>query len=155
MIKHSFNTKHAFWLTILIALLSINGCATVGTSHEADSEKWIGKMSGMAKGKLELFVAQTRGRGEKYSVKGPFTMKLGTTAGGSGSVTIRGRIKGAIENGRLKTKLFGSVDVEGALYRIAGEMTGSISGSAASGAWKIKHLEGMHSGKWVAEKMVK
>ena len=82
-------------------------------------------------------------------------MKLGTTAGGYASVTIRGRIKGAIENGRLKTKLSGSVDVEGALYRIAGEMTGSITGASASGTWKIKHLEGMHTGKWVAEKIVK
>ena len=69
MIKHSFTFKSAYWLTMLTALLSINGCTTVGTSHEADSEKWIGKISGMAKGKLELFVAQTRGQGEKYPVK--------------------------------------------------------------------------------------
>jgi membrane protein YqaA with SNARE-associated domain len=39
-------------------------------------------------------------------------------------------------------------------YQISGEMIGSISKTQASGTWRIRHVEGSHSGKWTLEKVV-
>ncbi len=147
-------SRRVFLLFTLIVVLSILGCASTQFVPDADTEKWIGKISGMAKGDLELFIKQTQGQGDFHSVTGPFVMNLGTTAGGYGSVTVRGRMKGKVKNGIMKAKIFGDAQVEDTFYQISGEMIGTISKTQAFGTWKIRHIEGTHSGKWTVEKVV-
>ncbi len=89
-----------------------------------------------------------------HSVTGPFVMNLGSTAGGYGSVTVTGRMKGKVKNGIMKAKIYGEAQVEDTFYRISGELIGTICKTQASGTWKIRHVEGLHSGKWTAEKVV-
>jgi len=126
---------------MLIIVLSILGCASTQFVPDADTEKWIGKISGMAKGDF-------------YPVKGPFVMDLEKTAGGYGSVTVRGHMKGKVNNGIMKAKIFGDAQVEDTFYQISGEMIGTISKTQALGTWSVRHIEGTHSGKWTAEKVV-
>lgn len=147
-------SRRVFLLFTLIVVLSILGCASTQFVPDADTEKWIGKISGMAKGDLELFIKQTQGQDDLYSVAGLFVMNLETTAGGYGSVIARGRIKGKIKNGTMKAKIFGDAQVEDTFYQISGEMIGTISKTQAFGTWKIRHIEGLHSGKWTAEKVI-
>jgi len=154
MFRLILTSRYGFLFTTLIVALSILGCASTQFVPDADSEKWIGKISGMAKGDLELFIKQTQGQDDLYSVAGLFVMKLATTAGGYGSVIARGRINGKIKNGTMKAKIFGDAQVEGTFYEISGEMIGTTSKTQAFGTWKIRHIEGVNSGKWTAEKMV-
>jgi len=154
MFRLVLTSKRAFLFIMLIVLLFILGCASTQFVPDADTEKWIGKISGMAKGDLELFIKQTQGQDDLYSVAGLFVMNLETTAGGYGSVIARGRIKGKIKNGTMKAKIFGDAQVEDTFYQISGEMIGTISKTQAFGTWKIRHIEGLHSGKWTAEKVI-
>jgi hypothetical protein len=154
MFRLILNSKCYCLLTTLIVALYILGCASTQFVPDPDSEKWIGKISGMAKGNLELFIKQTQGQNDLYSVAGLFVMDMETTAGGYGSVTARGRINGKIKNGTMKAKIFGDAQVEGTFYQISGEMIGNISKTQASGTWKIRHIEGVNSGKWTAVKVV-
>ena len=154
MFRLILTSKRAFLLIMLILVLSILGCAATQFVPDADTEKWIGKISGMAKGDLELFIKQTQGQGDFYSVKGPFVMDLEKTAGGYGSVTVRGHMKGKVNNGIMKAKIFGDAQVEDTFYQISGEMIGTISKTQAFGTWSLRHIEGTHSGKWTAEKVV-
>ena len=89
-----------------------------------------------------------------HSVTDPFVMNLGTTAGGYGSVTVTGRMKGKAKNGIMKAKIYGEAQVEDTFYQISGEMIGTISKTQAFGTWRIRHVEGSHSGKWTVEKVV-
>ena len=154
MFRLILTSRCGFLLITLIVILSVIGCASTQFVPDADSEKWIGKISGMAKGDLELFIKQTQGQDDLYSVAGLFVMNLETTAGGYGSVIARGRIKGKIKNGTMKAKIFGDAQVEDTFYQISGEMIGTISKTQAFGTWKIRHIEGLHSGKWTAEKVI-
>jgi len=154
MFKLIFTSRRFFLLFTLIVVLSILGCASTQFVPDADTEKWIGKISGMAKGDLEFFIKQTQGQGDFHSVTGPFVMNLGSTAGGYGGATVTGLMKGKVKNGIMKTKFFGEAEVEDTFYRISGEMIGTISKTQASGTWRIRHVEGSHSGKWTAEKVV-
>ena len=81
-------------------------------------------------------------------------MNLARTAGGYGSVTVTGRMKGKVKNGIMKAKIFGDAQVEDTFYRISGEMIGTISKTQAFGTWSLSHIEGTHSGKWTAKKVV-
>ena len=81
MFRLILTSRRAFLLIALIEVLSILGCASTQFVPDADTEKWIGKISGMAKGDLELYIKQTQGQSNFYSVTGPFVMKLETTGG--------------------------------------------------------------------------
>ena len=146
--------RRVFLLFTLIVVLTILGCASTQLVPDADTDKWIGKISGMAEGDLELFIKQTQDQGGFYPVKGPFVMNLSRTAGGYGNVTVRGRMKGKVKKGIMEAKIFGDAQVEDTFYRISGEMRGTISKTQAFGTWKIRHIEGTHSGKWTAEKVL-
>ncbi|MBW2565255.1 MAG: hypothetical protein JRE29_14820, partial [Deltaproteobacteria bacterium] len=63
-------SRRVFLLFTLIVVLSILGCASTQFVPDADTEKWIGKISGMAKGDLELFIKQIQGQGDFHSVTG-------------------------------------------------------------------------------------
>ena len=154
MVKPIFTLRLVFLLITLIVVLSILGCASTQLVTDADTEKWIGKISGMAEGDLELFIKQTQGQGNFYSVTGPFVMNLKTTAGGYGGGTVTGHMKGKIESGIMKAKISGHAQVEDGSSQISGELVGTISRTQAFGTWRIRHIEGSHSGKWTAEKMV-
>ncbi len=154
MFRPILNLKCVFLVITLIVIFSVIGCASTQFVPDADSEKWIGKISGMAKGDLELFIKQTHGQDDFYSVTGPFVMNLETTAGGYGSVTVKGLVKGKINNGSMKSNIFGDAQVEDTFYQISGKMIGTISKTQAFGTWKIAHIEGLHSGKWTAKKVV-
>ncbi len=154
MFRLILTSKRTFLLIMLILVLSILGCASTQFVPDADTEKWIGKISGMAEGDLELFIKQTQGQDGFYPVKGPFVMNLARTAGGYGSVTVTGRMKGKVKNGIMKAKIFGDAQVEDTFYQISGEMIGTISKTQAFGTWSLRHIEGTHSGKWTAEKVV-
>jgi len=143
-----------FFLFALIVVFSILGCASTQLLPDADTDKWIGKITGMAKGDLELFIKQTQGQGDLHSVTGPFVMNLGTTAGGYGNVTVRGRMKGKVNNESMKAKIYGEAQVEDSFYQIFGDIIGTVSKTQASGTWTIRHVEGTHSGKWTAGKVV-
>jgi len=147
-------SKLTFLLITFIVALSVLRCTTAQLVHDPDAEKWIGKISGMAKGNFELFIKQTQGQGNLYYVSGPFVMNLGTTAGGYGGATVTGSIKGKIKNEIMKTNIFGNAQVEDSFYQISGEMIGTISKTLAFGTWTIRHIEGLHSGKWTAEKLI-
>jgi hypothetical protein len=64
------------------------------------------------------------------------------------------KIKSKVKNGIIKAKIFGNAQVGDSFYQISGEMIGTISKTQAFGTWKIRHIEGLHSGKWTAGKVV-
>jgi hypothetical protein len=151
MFRLSLIPRRVFLLFTLIVLLSILGCASTQLVPDADTEKWIGKISGMAKGDLELFIKQTQGQGDFHSVTGPFVMYLKTT-GGYGSGKVKGNVKGIVKNGIMKAKISGHAQVEDGSSHISGTMIGTISKTQAFGTWSLGHIEGFLSGKWTAEK---
>ncbi len=146
-------SSRAFLLTTLIVVFSILGCASTQPVPDTDTEKWIGKISGMAEGNLELFIKQTQAQGDFYSVTGPFVMNLATT-GGYGSGTVKGQVEGKVQNGTMKAKISGNAQTEDGSSRISGEMIGTISKTKASGTWSIGYIKVFLSGKWTAEKVV-
>lgn len=154
MFRPILTSRRAFLLITLIVTLSILGCASTQLVPGADTEKWIGKISGMAEGDLEFFIKQTQGQGDFYSFTGPFVMNLKTTAGGYGSGTVTGHIKGKVNNGIMKARIFGHAQVEDGSSQISGKMIGTISKTQAFGTWRMEHREGSHSGKWTAEKVI-
>jgi hypothetical protein len=136
---------------ILIAGLFIVGHATSQVVSDADSEEWVGKVTGMATGDLELFVTQT-GEGEG-SVRGKLTADLNFT-GAYGSATAICSIKGNVTDGILKGIISGSVLLDVAPTGINGELIGTIiSETQMSGTWSVTHIAGSHSGEWTAEKV--
>jgi hypothetical protein len=151
MFRLIINSRRAFLLITFIEVLSILGCATTQSVPGADSEKWIGKISGMAEGDLELFIKQNQGG--IFSVTGPFVMNLVTT-GGYGSGKVTGNVKGKVKNGIMQTKIIGYAQVDDGSSHISGKMIGTISKSQAFGTWSFNHLEGSLSGKWTAEKVL-
>jgi hypothetical protein len=153
MFRLILTSRRAFLLITLIAVLSILGCASTQFVPDADTEKWIGKISGMAKGDLELFFKQTQDQSDFYSVSGSFVMNLETT-GGYGSGTATGQVKGKVKNGIMKAKISGVAHVEDGSSHIFGEIIGTISKTKAFGTWRMGHIDGSHSGKWTVEKVV-
>lgn len=152
MFRFMLTSKRVFFLNMLMVILSILGCASNQFVPDANTEKWIGKISGMAGGDLELYIKQTQGQGDFYSLAGPLVLKLETT-GGYGSGTIKGHVKGKVKNGIIEAKISGQAQVEDGSSHISGKMIGSISKTQAVGTWKLGHLEGLLSGKWTAEKV--
>jgi hypothetical protein len=147
--------RRAFFFIALIMVLSILlGCASTQLVPDANTEKWVGKISGMARGDLKLFIKQIQGQSDLYLAKSPFVMNLDATAGGYGKVEVTGHMKGKVKNGIIKAKIFGNAQVGDSFYQISGEMIGTISKTQAFGTWKIRHIKGLHSGKWTAKKMV-
>lgn len=154
MFRFVLTSRRNFLLIMLIVVLSIFGCASTQLVPDADTDKWIGEISGMAEGDLELFIKQTQGQGDFYSVTGSCAISLETTAGGYGSGTVTGQMKGKIKNGIMKAKIYGHAQVEDGSSQISGKIIGTISKTQAFGTWSIGHIEGSHSGKWTAEKVV-
>ena len=152
MFRLILTSMRAFLLISLFVVISILGCASTQLVPDADTEKWIGKISGMADGNLELFINQTHGQGEFYSVTGHFAMNLKTT-GGYGSGRVTGHMKGKVKDGIMKTKISGYAQAEDGSSHISGEMIGTISKTQAFGTWSIGHIKGLLSGKWTAEKV--
>jgi len=146
-------SKRAFLLISFLAVLSILGCASTQFVPDADSEKWIGKISGMAQGDLKLFIMVTQGQNDLHSVSGPLIMNVKRTAG-YGVTKVTGHIKGKIKNGNMNAKIVAKVSDEGGVYQLSGKMLGTISKTQAFGTWILSHIEGSHSGKWAAEKVV-
>lgn len=153
MFRLILTSRRAFLLIALIVVISILGCASTQLVPDADTEKWLGKISGMAEGDLELFIKQTQGQMDFYAVTGPFVMNLKTT-GGYGSGTVTGHMKGKVKDGIMKAKISGHAQVEDGSSHISGKMIGTISKTQAFGTWSMGHLEGLLSGKWTAEKVV-
>lgn len=151
MFKFSLTLKGTYLLIVFFAVVSILGCASTQFVPDADSEKWVGKISGMAEGDLKLFIMVTQGQSNLHSVSGPLTMNLKTTTG-YGDAKVEGRIKGKIKSGNMNAKIFANVSVEGSVYQLSGKMVGTISKTQASGTWSLSHIEGSHSGKWTAER---
>ena len=52
MFRLILTSRRTFLLIMLIVVLSILGCASTQFVADADTEKWIGKISGMAEGDL-------------------------------------------------------------------------------------------------------
>lgn len=154
MLKFIFASKHFVLFIMLIVVFLIFGCGSTQMVPDADSVTWVGKITGMADGDLKLFIKQTEGQGDFHSITGRFVINLESTAGGHGSGTVTGRIKGRVKNGIMKAKMVGHAQVEDGSSHIFGEMAGTISKTQALGTWKVEHREGSHSGKWTAEKMV-
>ena len=145
-------TSNRFFLPIVfVIVLSILGCASTQFVPDADSEKWIGKISGMAEGDLKLFIKETQDQSDLHAVSGPLTMNLKITTG-YGDAKVEGHIKGKIKSGNMTADIFATASVEGGFYKISGKMLGTISGTQAFGTWSLSHIEGSHSGKWTAEK---
>jgi len=145
-------SKRVFLLIMLMVALSVPGCVSNQLVADADTEKWIGKISGMAEGDLELYIKKTKGQSDFYSVTGPFAMNLATT-GGYGNASAKGKVNGNIKNGSIKAKLSGHAQAEDGTSHISGKMIGSISETQAVGTWELGHIEGFLSGKWAAEKV--
>lgn len=153
MFRLILTSKRIFLLIAFSAVLYTLGCASTQIVPDADSEKWIGKISGMAQGDLKLFIMVTQGQNDLHSVSGPLAMNLKTTTG-YGGVKVTGHIKGKIKSGNMDAKIIANASVEGMVYQLSGKMVGTISKTQAFGTWSLSHIEGSHSGKWTAEKLV-
>jgi hypothetical protein len=137
---------------VLIAVFFIVGYATSQVASAADSEEWVGKVTGMADGDLKLFITPTGGERDG-SVGGELTVDLNFT-GAYGSATAICSIKGKITNGILKGIISGSVLLDVGSTGIDGELIGTtISETQMSGTWSVTHIAGSHSGEWTAEKV--
>lgn len=152
MFKFSLTLKGTYLLIVFFAVVSILGCASTQFVPDADSDKWVGKIIGMAKGDLKLFIKETQDQNDLHAVSGPLTMNLKTT-GGYGVAKVEGHIKGKIKSGNITADIFATASVEGSFYKLSGKMVGTISGTQAFGTWSLNHIEGSHSGKWTAEKV--
>ena len=118
----------------------------------ADSEVWVGKMTGMAHGDIKLFITRTGAAGEG-SVTGTFNMAFSTSQGGYGGGTATCNVEGTVTKGILKAELLGDVQVSVGTFGIFGELTGTVSETQISGTWAVDHVAGSHSGDWTAEKV--
>ena len=137
---------------ILMAAFFLVEYAAAQDVPAADSEVWVGKMTGMANGDMKLFITRTGQEGDS-SVRGTLNMAFGMSQGGYGSGTATCTIEGTVSKGILKAELLGDVQVNVGTFGVFGELIGTTSETQISGTWVVDHVAGSHSGEWFAEKM--
>ncbi len=146
-----FGSRHVVSWVMIVAFFFLSGCAASPDLSDVEKEKWTGELTGMLEGDLEMSIARLERQGEVV-VKGYFHLTIRKTAGGYGGGTARGSIDGAIVDGVLNANLSGRASVQEGSSGISGALKGPMSETVASGAWSIRHREGLHSGKWIAER---
>ncbi len=138
------------------ALFLLSGCASTPKVQGTEGELWIGKLSGMIDADLDMYFSLVEEEEDTYQVKGNFQGEIGSVAGGHGSGTMQGVIKGKIVKGAVDIRMRGNATVSEGSAAITGKMAGSLSNTQAFGSWNIdaRSSEGSHrfSGEWRAAK---
>lgn len=141
---------------MLLIFYGMTGCAAAPNGRETQGEPWTGELTGMIDADLEMFISRFEEGGDAYLVKGTFEGDIGRVAGGYGSGTMRGAIKGEVRDGRFNVGINGRATVTEGSARITGQMKGTLSNPEASGTWTIDahSSEGTYSfsGAWRAQK---
>ena len=124
-------------------------CFSALVFAEAGKSIWKGEITGMAKGGMELTIADSGSGEDEQVVKGDLVLDVESAAGYSGEV--KGKLKGKIKSGLLKAKFTGWAQ-ETSCY---GDFVGTLSETQGFGTWKIDaHDEsaGRFTGEWTLEK---
>jgi hypothetical protein len=136
----------------ILAFLLLLGCASTQIEPGTVAEMWEGKVTGMIDGDIKFSIARIAEENNVFSLKGNMVMKAQEIAGGYGEGRISCSIKGKIKNGVMNARLFGRAKVSEGTADVSGDLVGTISRTQGFGTWTLSHVEGVHSGKWTAEK---
>ena len=145
------------WLKLLL-LLIINGllfgCAITEPVPTGDKITWVGEMTGMATGKLELIAWRAHGQGDVQSISSTFDLEFGSSAGAFGHGNFRGRLTGRIKDGVLEATISGHVESQDGADTARGKFVGTVSETQGFGTWEVlAAIEMMYfSGEWFIEK---
>ena len=138
----------------ILPLLTACAARPPSGSIDADVQTWVGTFTGMAQGDFKLLTKQAENEKDEYSFTGSSVINV-ADAGGYGPGTITSRLKGQVKDGRLQATIAGSIQVQSGSSDMAGEMSGIVSKTQASGTWSMRHSRGALSGNWTAEKVPK
>lgn len=158
MNKTTLFLKLVIVLILPLTFFSISGCATVPAEQGTDQEPWVGKLTGEIDADLKMFFLRLEEEQDIYVVQGTFKGNIERAAGGHGSGTMRGVIKGKVKDGIFNVGIRGRANVSAGSATIDGKMIGTLSKTQAFGTWHIiaRDIEGTlydFSGEWSAEKV--
>ena len=141
-------------LFLLIIIVLIFGCAATEPTPNVAKEMWVGEMSGMVTGTLNLMSWQTHGEGDVHSVTSMLDLEFDSTTGGYGNGTLTGRLTGRIKDGVLDATISGHAESQDGSAMVRGKFVGTVSETQGFGTWKIfASQENIHfSGEWSIEK---
>lgn len=143
---------------VLIPLIFLlpSSCATTPAEQAADWEPWAGELTGMVDADLKLFFARVAEAENVHMVKGSFEGDIGRVAGGYGSGTMKGVIKGKVKDGIFNVRMRGRATVTEGSAAVTGKLVGTLSKTQAFGTWKIEAQDSEDtyhfSGEWSAQK---
>ena len=141
---------------IFSSLFFFFGCASTPGLKDTEGELWAGKLTGMIDADLKMYFDRFEEKEDLYVVRGSFTGKIGSVAGGYGGGTMRGTLSGEVKKGDVVVRLRGTANVNEGSASITGKMRGTLSDTQAAGTWDIdaRSSEGSHSfsGQWHADK---
>jgi len=145
--------KSIFKFFIVLFFLFLAGCVSIEKSSQT-SDVWTGNITGMAEGKIKLFVLDVKdGTGVK-KVESKIFVTI-TNADNEDIGDMVGTLSGKIENNILNADITGHAYVLRAKGRINGGFTGEMSETRGSGEWTIiVSAKGnpKFTGKWTLEK---
>ena len=154
MAKTGCACKQALAVMLVFLSILLSSCATAPEGNGAPREHWGGQLNGMIEAELAFFLTPAAEGQADRAVNGNFAGNIVSVAGGHGSGTMNGSIKGRVENGVFKARLSGFAKVSAGSATIIGQMTGRSTDAHALGDWTLdaRSSEGVYrfSGQWRA-----
>lgn len=135
--RSTLSTSIFTYLMGLMLFTFLTGCAATPVSAPLHQETWTGEMTGMITGKVRLSAWQTDEQQGIRTVESKLNLIIESTAGGYGGGTMRGRLKGTIQNGRIEATIFGHAAVTDGYADVRGRFTGRISDHHGAGTWQV------------------
>jgi hypothetical protein len=150
MVTKLLNTLKVF-LFFLSVFSLLAGCVSSQPPSGTKKSIWLGEITGMATGKMEITSWTAGENTNDQIIQGQLFLFVENAQGGHGDIKLKSSIKGRIKNGLMKVKISGYV--EGATFM--GDFRGTMSDSKGSGTWIVDVPDegaGQYTGKWTLKK---
>ncbi len=157
MTRTDSGLKFVLMILLPLMLVTLSGCATAPVERGSNWEPWSGKLSGMVDANLTMYFSRLEQEEGAFLVEGSFAGDIQDVAGGYGSGTMTGDIRGQVKDGIFNVRLRGHARVRAGSAAVEGKLLGTLSQTQAFGSWNLEARDSEEtyrfSGEWKAGKV--
>ena len=157
MLKTDSGPKFTLMILLPLMFFLVASCATSPDEQGLDWEPWEGKLTGMVEADLTMQFSRLAQEEGAYMVKGTFAGDIENVAGGYGSGTMSGDIRGKVKDGIFNVRIRGHARVRAGSASVDGKLLGTLSQTQAFGTWNLEARDSeatyRFSGDWKADKV--
>jgi len=137
----------------IIILLIFFGCAKGQIDKSVPPEKWVGQVTGVAEGDLDVNIYKSA-TSDSRIVIGTLIVKIKSAPGGLEDCSILASVRGEIRKGVVGASLLGDGQCSEGSSPISGRVTGTMFKTKAYGTFNVnvESLGSSAGGEWSLEK---